>query len=39
MATDNNSQINSFAAGLDGDSSIDRVGEGSYLMALNLRLI
>lgn len=39
MATDNNSQINSFAAGLDADSSIDRVQDGSYLSAMNVRVI
>ena len=39
MATDNNSQINSFAAGMDSDSSIDRIAEGSYLIAKNLRIV
>ncbi len=39
MVTDNNSQTNSFALGIDADSSIDRVQDGSYLYAQNVRII
>ncbi len=39
MATENTTQINSFVTGLDCDSSIDRVAEGSYIMAKNLRVV
>ena len=39
MDTENTTQINSFVTGLDCDSSIDRVAEGSYVMAKNLRIV
>lgn len=38
MVTDNNSQINSFVAGMDSDSSLDKITDNKYLEARNVRI-